>query len=142
LSANDGGTYVVSSTQDGSFYVTVAPGIHYYRVEKDTYCVAEGMFDAATSDMAIELNVRLAVGNSLVGRVATADGGMPVPDALVRLSTANGLRVFSSVTGEDGAYSITSVPDGVYRVSIFHSSLAFSPVDVSLAPNGISSDWR
>jgi hypothetical protein len=66
---------------------------------------------------------------ALAGVVRQAEGGAPLAGASVTLTDASGQIVAGAVTGPDGAYHFTGLPDGHYTVV----ASGFDPVATPLS---------
>ena len=83
------------------------------------------------------LSVSLLAATEYKGQIKF--GGLPLPGATVTAS--QGDKRFVAVSGQDGAYSIPDLSDGVWNVEV--EMLGFAPLkqDVTIAAGMPAADW-
>ncbi len=131
------GTTIITAA-DGSYSVQLEPGSYYIKLSKQNY---ESVPPAGISPIpfTIELGLSLDVsvemfpsdvtnGGLISGKVT--DGTDPVGGVLiVAQSGANG---YSTISGDDGSYTIFNVPAGSYAINGFLSGFNGTSVDASV----------
>lgn len=81
-------------------------------------------------------------GQSLSGRVVDALTDEPVPGAVIAVETTNGQAVTSdapgtsTVSGEDGTFMLTGVPEGMLTVRVEHSAYGIHRQDLRVEGEG------
>jgi hypothetical protein len=101
------GVHLNLSTSSNSTYLSAAKG---------------GIVAKAGKSVAVKLSV--AVG-ATIGGILTKTGGLPIPGATVALFDPHGRRVGVGTTSAAGAYQITSIRSGKYKVE-FNSRVVTS----------------
>ena len=115
------GTYSVSGLPAGSYKVKfVAPSgsqltAQYYEDRPDL-ASADVVVLATSQSTASNINAALHPGGAISGMVVTEDHGQPVSQTYVEVYNAAGDYVASTEADEDGAYRITNLPAGQYRI--------------------------
>jgi len=66
--------------------------------------------------------------------------GLPVPGATI--TATQGSKKFVAVSGEDGSYAFTDLPDGTWHVSIEMQCFAKLDQDVAIVPNMPGIQWE
>jgi hypothetical protein len=124
-----GGSESGRSGDDGKFEIkNVEPGSYMLSVRSDDHGVAEKDDVRVESGKATDVGtIRLELGESLTGRVVDS-GGAGIAGASVTLrqqrddnrfiNMSRGTRISGTETGPDGAFTITSVPQGEMMVSV------------------------
>ena len=112
------GEFLLTRTEaDGSFAFTSVPtGIFTLTaLPFDTYApvVSNGLDLRTASALAVTLNVTPLASNVIAGRVTTT-AGAAVADALLRLTSADGVEFTTASTGSDGTYAGRSWPAGTF----------------------------
>jgi len=117
----------------------------------DTYaieCSAEGYVHRTVEDAEVTLgsatyvDFAMTVGGTINGRIVSSNDGAPIEGANV-LATCEGCPPLAAKTDEDGAYSITGLSSGTWRVVAMGDGWVTSEaVDLLVAaPNPVSQDF-
>lgn len=62
----------------------------------------------------LNLNPAAQTGGTVYGTVT--DGSVPIPDATVKLFDSTGMPYKHTITGEDGTYTLSEIPQGTYSL--------------------------
>ena len=135
---NDGHTITTITQPDGSYVVnTLWADVYYVRVEAQGYLASQQMLNVPPVSTPVVLDVTLTEGASAAGTILMADGTTPIASALVALRDADGNRVTSTISDENGTYTVGLVPlASVYYVEVTHSQYTFDSTIIDLTTPG------
>jgi len=107
---------------DGAYRFTDLPEGDYTVTARTERFQPSAVTAAVTAGQEAHADVSLTGTAALAGVVRQASGGVPLAGASVTLADASGRIVAQAVTGPDGAYRFTDLPEGDYTVvaSGFH----------------------
>jgi hypothetical protein len=124
-------SYSFSGLGNGDY--TVTPSSADFTFSPESHAVTVSYADVPNQDFA----ATPVIPTYAVSGTVTEGAGSPMVGATVVLTdTVNGGSVTSAPTGDDGAYSITGVVDGQYRLTPYVAGRAFSPSTIDVAVSG------
>ncbi|HEX8414350.1 MAG TPA: carboxypeptidase-like regulatory domain-containing protein, partial [Sphingomicrobium sp.] len=108
--------FTTLSLQDGSFsFERVTPG--EYEITADRAMISSAGAPVVAADQSLTgLNLNIARGAAVSGRVFAGATGQLLPGAVVTLIAADGGRSFTATVNADGLYQLTGLPMGTYSL--------------------------
>jgi hypothetical protein len=114
------GNYSIPSVPDGSYIISAVLAGTYGGVSYQAYSAAIVVSSVdVTRNISLTPDISTPSAYTVSGTVRSGSSSGPaIPGVQVSLTDAAGTPAFSATTDENGDYSITSVPDGDYTLSV------------------------
>ncbi|MHC8520976.1 MSCRAMM family protein [Rossellomorea sp. H39__3] len=124
------GRYIVSGLPQGTF--DVGAQLQNYKISTNTVFLSPGEVEG--------LNIPLSpFPATIIGTVADALTLTPIAGALVRLVIPNtDIEVGSVLTGADGTYTLSNIPEGQYTLTFSANAFASDVQSITLEENEVA----